>query len=353
MFGICYKNSWYTAQQFVEAANSFKTNSNAHTTAQLIQAWLKKDEVTFKTSGSTGNPKLISFKHEQIANSAKQSIHALQLKNSAIFYVCLNTGFVGGAMQIARALVLGAKVVLVEPSANSFEEFNNEYHCNITSLVPMMIENLTYDEKKILNEFDTILIGGAAVNKETEEFLKTLKTNVFLTYGMTETLSHIALRNIKTQERFVALNEVKISTNNDGCLVIECDYLNEKIITHDLVKIYNDHSFEILGRNDFIINSGGVKINPFLIEQIIEKNKSKLNLHHNRYFIGSTQNKMLGQAVTLFVEGNTLTEAEINLNELKPYLPKHHMPKKIVVLENFVYTPSGKINRKLTQQSAD
>ncbi|MBT8394947.1 MAG: O-succinylbenzoic acid--CoA ligase, partial [Bacteroidia bacterium] len=194
-----------------------------------------------------------------------------------------------------------------------------------------------------------ILVGGAVVSRNLKAKIQTCPANIFETYGMTETITHIAARRLNNFDRsplskehwhhFTALPEVNISKDLRGCLVIDAPYVSSKeLITNDLVTIHSDRTFDWLGRIDNVINSGGVKIFPEQIE-------SKLSEHMDqRYLIAAEEDDALGQRVILVVEGkvNTVDEAIFKV------LDKFEVPKQIYYIPTFVDTFSGKVQREET-----
>jgi YebC/PmpR family DNA-binding regulatory protein len=199
---------------------------------------------------------------------------------------------------------------------------------------------------KKLNRFKSIIIGGASASTPLLEKVKTLSCDAYATYGMTETVSHIALQKLNgsdAQDYFEAFPDVKIKTDERDCLVIELPDFSEPIITNDIVKIIHPGGFKIFGRYDNIINSGGVKLMPETIEKKIEP------ILKQPFFVSGIQDDRLGQKLVLIVEGY---EQPGLLTALKLALPTYEIPRDIFYLDQFIRTETQKINRPKTLEKA-
>ena len=203
-------------------------------------------------------------------------------------------------------------------------------------MVPLQIENVF---ENCLN-FETIIVGGSPISSFLKSKLAIINTNIFETYGMTETVSHIAVKKITTSESyFKILENISISQDKRDCLIIDAPLLNDnKIITNDIVKLHSETTFEWLGRFDNVINSGGIKLFP---EQIEAKLQNKIQ---TRFFVASQPDTKLGSKLILVVEGNSNNLEETVFSELS----KFEKPKKIYAIKQFIETNSGKIQRKKT-----
>lgn len=298
---------------------------------KFLLEWLNNESfVLVQTSGSTGKPKQIVLQKAAMMASAKATgtFFNLQPKNSAL--LCLSADYIAGKMMLIRAITLGLHLDAVEPNSNPLE--NKKY--DFVAMVPMQVANSL--EK--LHLVETLLIGGTKVSYQLAENI--LKTNcqAYESYGMTETISHIAIKPIGAKE-FTVLPNVSISLDDRNCLVIEALELStEKIITNDIVEILNETQFILKGRIDNVINSGGVKIFPEAIEEKLAKFISA------RFFIASLPDEKLGEKVILVLEGSSF-EVE---NTVFSDLSKYQFPKEIVFIDEFVETETNKINRKKT-----
>lgn len=312
-------------------------------TISFIEAWLS-DQQTFllKTSGSTGAPKEITLTRQQLATSAHRTINKLKLSEKNTALVCLDTKYIAGKMMLVRALEANMKIIAVEPSSNPIKDLNEQ--ANFAAFVPLQLDEIFKDKGSIetLNRFQSIIIGGAAVSYSLLEKIKLLSCDVYATYGMTETVSHIALQKLNgadAQDSFEVFPDIKINVDERDCLVIELPGFREPIITNDLVKIIDDSHFKILGRYDNIINSGGVK----LIPETIEKKLS--SLLNQSLFVAGVNDDRLGQKLVLIVEGKEVPDLS---TLVKQSLSTYEVPKEIIYVTAFIRTETQKINRQKT-----
>jgi O-succinylbenzoic acid--CoA ligase len=218
-------------------------------------------------------------------------------------------------------------------------------------MVPLQVSNSLKDSSELikLKAIRKLIIGGGKIDSGLMYQMKVLSNEIYATYGMSETATHIALKKINANyadNHYECLNGVTITTDEDQCLVIKASHISkEEIRTNDLVKIYSPKQFEILGRKDNIINSGGLKIIPEEVESKIA------SLVPYNIMISSLSDKELGEKIILLVESK-----EKNLNklyalwkDLEDTLDKYEIPKRIEFLDSFIYTENGKINRKETR----
>lgn len=318
----------------------------------FIDSWLQNESTfNFKTSGSTGKPKIIQIRRHQIESSVKATKEALNLNSTDKVLVCLNPDYIATKMMVARCLILDLDIHLIKPSSNPFFEIDEHTKIDFASFVPYQIETiLKNNQANRLEKIRNILIGGAPINNNTIEKLSPLKNNIYQTYGMTETVSHIALMNIKKDTFFQAINGIKIKLDHRNCLSIKGDVTNSKwVYTNDIVELVNPSSFRWLGRIDNIINTGGIKIIPeelegFIID-ILEQNN-----YSNDFFIYGKNDDVFGNIICLVFEQNLPSKSLLKMiqNSIIQRFSKYHIPKKIFVLEKFVHTASNKINRKET-----
>jgi O-succinylbenzoic acid--CoA ligase len=284
------------------------------------------------TSGSTGEPKTVIVKKQAMVNSAIATGDFFDLKPGNSALQCLPVKYVAGKMMLVRAMILGLDLEFVAPSSNPMR--NNEIDFDFVAMVPLQAQNSIQELKKVKK----LIIGGAAVNKTLEKQLLKLKTEVYETYGMTETITHIAARKLG-EKAFTVLPDVTVSYDDRNCLVIHAPKISDEvIITNDIVELVNENQFIFLGRIDNVINSGGIKLIP---EQIENKLMSKIQ---QRFFIASKPDNELGEKLILVVEGDKV-EFDHSIYE---DLDKYEKPKEILFIPKFKETATGKIMRKET-----
>jgi len=313
--------------------------------------WLNtKDNITVTTSGSTGNPKLLASKKQSMVHSALATgdYFGLAPGNKALH--CLPTGFIAGKMMLVRALILGLELDLVEPNSNPLSHSNKHY--DFCAMVPLQLQQSIPQLKNI----KTLIVGGAPVSKKLQNQIQDTSCNIYATYGMTETVTHIALMKLNNvsslqedkttpsaNENFITLPNIGIETDDRGCLVINAPRLTDKpVVTNDMVELTSKSSFKLLGRADNVINSGGVKLFP---EQIEEKLAQVIE---EPFFVASKKDDSLGESLILVVEG--LPNADHLKTAIKGIknLNKYEIPKEILSVPQFVTTASGKLQRKQT-----
>jgi len=321
---------------------------------QFCQQWLAGEkQFSIRTSGSTGAPKWITMTRAQLEASARQTIKALQLQSGETALVCLDTAYIAGQMMLVRALEAGMKLQVVDPEANPFTHL--AHPVDFTALVPYQLEKILEDTPELLDKVRCALVGGASVNHSVRARLGESKCTLYATYGMTETLSHVALQRLNgtaPQDYFEALPSTRLRLDARGCLCIQTDYLTDEVITNDLVELIAPNRFRWLGRVDNIINSGGIKIIPEKVEAVVEKAMAELKLSA-RYFVAGLPHTSLGAQVTLVIEGAPFDPPLQHqmLALTGQYLNKFEKPRDIIFITKFQETPTGKINRPATLAS--
>ena len=305
------------------------------------------------TSGSTGVPKTIQLTREQMKSSARATAKALALKRGYHALVCLPLKFIAGKMMLVRCFETGMKPIVVAPSSNPLETISETERIDFAAFVPLQLQTLLEGDRKYteqLNRIKAIIAGGAEINPNLEQRIEGLQAPVYATFGMTETVSHIALKRLNGPDRtpyYTALPDIELSVDDRECLIIRGAITNyQQIVTNDRVKLIDNHKFEWLGRADNVINSGGVKVQSEKVEKATAIIFSQLNIS-SRFFAGGLEDERLGQKVTLFLEGNQLPEnIEGNfMKQLQKTLGRYEMPKEIRYLEKFAETETGKIMR--------
>ncbi|MTI25398.1 hypothetical protein E1163_10630 [Fulvivirga kasyanovii] len=335
---------WHKPDQF-KPSNAFERS-----TVEFIQQWLSgKSSFNIHTSGSTGKPKSISITRQQMETSARLTIHALQLKPAQTALVCLDTGYIAGKMMLVRALIHRMNIIAVNPAANPLEGISHSP--DFTAVVPLQLEEMLKHKQAVehLNKMSAIIVGGAPVSTVLERKLQQISAPVYATYGMTETVSHIALKKLNGPERsdtFTAFDEVKLDLDARGCLTIQSALTNhEMLVTNDRVNLIDDHHFEWLGRADNTINSGGVKIQSEKVEKVVAQILDELALS-NRFFVAGLPDEKLGKKVCLIIEAESIQRDQEEIAvRLQEKLDKYEVPKSILGISRFSETPTGKINR--------
>ena len=316
--------------------------------------WLSEKSI-FKltTSGSTGTPKEISISRNAMLSSALKTIAFFNLKKGDKSLLCLNTAFIGGKMMLVRAMEAEMEMYVTPPS--SMPLTSDLPAQDFAAFVPLQLHDILSINKfdEFLNRMKGIIVGGAAISEKLEELCRRLSCPVYSTYGMTETVSHVALKRINSNNPdscYTTLPGILIGQTKEGCLEISGDVTENRLVkTNDVVRLINKNQFEWLGRKDNIINTGGVKVQIELLERKIEPILKGLNIYFN-FIIASMPDDKLGERIVMVAESNVTDESKI-MEMLKSNLDKYEIPRKIIFCAPFSYTTSGKIDRIATIRS--
>lgn len=292
------------------------------------------------TSGSTGTPKTITVTKEAMMAGARATCRAFGLQAGDSALLCLPLRYIAGKMMVVRALVGGLNLVTAEPCSTPLAKINAPI--DFAPLVPMQALTTLQQPNGMaqLEKARIILLGGGFVDAALETALQSCQSAVYASYGMTETLSHIALRRINGEHAtpyYTPLPQVSVRLSPRGTLALSVPYLGiEDMETNDLAEILSDGRFRILGRADSVINSGGIKIQAETIEQALTAATGL------QVMAVPMPHPILGQAVGLLWEG--ATEKETALQQAIQALPKYHQPHK-VQHHPLPRTATGKVNR--------
>ena len=296
----------------------------------LLDWFDSKSYIEMQTSGSTGTPKQIRVYKQAMVNSALATgdFFGLHAGNKAL--QCLPVKYVAGKMMLIRSIILGLDLDYVVPSSHPIEGLEEKY--DFVAMVPLQAQN----SLKELRNVKKLIVGGARINSSLEKELMKLPTQVFETYGMTETITHIAAKRVG-DKLFTVLPDVTISYDDRNCLVIHAPKIiaEETVVTNDLVELVNENQFKFLGRIDNVINSGGIKILP---EQVEQKLDGKLD---RRFFITSKEDLELGEKVVLVIEGESFDVDP----KVFDCLDKYEHPKELIFVSKFIETENGKVIR--------
>jgi O-succinylbenzoic acid--CoA ligase len=329
----------YVKKQLLQKAAEYANSDKEYLRVfwQFIAEWFDDNNfVEVSTSGSTGKPKRIKVLKEHMENSARMTCSALGLQQGDRALLCLSVGYIAGKMMVVRSLVAGLDLTIADPSGTPF--IDRDY--TFCAMVPMQVFNLASSDEYIfsLNKIGKLIIGGGAVSSSLKKMVEPLTVACYSTYGMTETVSHIALRRINgsgKQNAYYPMPNVQLTLNENGCLVIDAPLVaSDRLETTDIAQINPDGSFKILGRIDNIINTGGVKISPEVVE-------AKLSgCAHCSFAISSIPDQRLGEMVVLVVEGK-----DDFIFNFKDVLLPYETPKKVIHVRHIPVTAAGKIDR--------
>lgn len=306
-----------------------------------------------RTSGSTGTPKLIYIKKERMRASARMTCDFLGLKTADTALLCMPLDYIAGKMMVVRALERNMKLLSVEPSGHPLADNTlsdlNEGIVHLAAMVPLQVWNTLQvpEERERLHHIKHLIIGGGAIPQELEQELRTIPINVWSSYGMTETLSHIALRRI-SEDYYSPLPGISLSQDQDDCLIINAPALcAQTLYTNDIVRFHGKDRFQVIGRRDNTICSGGIKIQIEQVEAWLQ------SIGIDNIMVTYREDKALGQALVY------LTTDKIDTDMLRKSVPtdtsnsKFWLPRHIVKVPFLPLTPTSKPDRATAKQLAE
>lgn len=322
----------------------------------FCQEWLSgKTTFQLQSSGSTGTPKTIEVSRTQMMSSAKATARFFHIPSQANLLCCLNTAMIAGKMMLVRAMEWNSRLYLVEPASNPLLGLPLDQRIDFATMVPLQLETCLADNSSAmaLGNIRVLLIGGVPLTEGLREKARQLPTELYQTYGMTETVSHIALADLKAEGplTYHALPGVELRLNSKGGLDIKAPMSNDSwISTNDVVDILPDGGFVWKGRSDFTINTGGVKVQPEEVEALAAEIIAGY-YPGRRYFVSPLPDERLGQQVVLVIEDEPENHNTREVLEaLKKILPPYHAPKSLLFIPKFEETASHKINRLRTME---
>ena len=322
------------------------------------------DRVLVHTSGSTGKPKPMMVEKKRMLNSARITCDFLGLKPGDSALLCMSLDYIAGKMVVVRSIERHLHLISVSPSGHPLKDVNKEI--TFAAMVPMQVYNTLQvpEERERLTHIRHLIIGGGAIDASLEKELQSLPGNIAIwsTYGMTETLSHIALRRIngaEASEWYQPFDSVKISQTEEGCLVIDAPQVcAETLVTNDIVEIesyiYNKVEklrFRIKGRKDNVVCSGGIKIQIEEVEALLKPHLEK------SFMLAKKKDEKFGEIAVLLTEDEDLKKVEATIRRLlsgksddsnKSSESKSHkywIPREFRYVEHLPLTETGKPKR--------
>jgi O-succinylbenzoic acid--CoA ligase len=325
---ITREEMFYVAYCFIKEGKPFEQ----HIGTFLLDWFDEKPYIELSTSGSTGVPKVVRIDKQAMLDSALATGDFFGLEPGDTMLHCLPTNYVAGKMMWVRSFILGLEMKFVEPNSNPLDKIDESF--DFCAMIPLQAKNSL--KKLKLKRVKKLIIGGVKIHKALEDELVKLPIDIYETYGMTETITHIAAKKIGSVA-FTTLPNVTVSADNRQCLVIKAKKISKnEIVTNDIVKLISDTQFIWEGRFDNVINSGGIKLIP---EQIEDKLSTRIP---RRYFVYGKEDVALGEKAVLYIEGEPFAIEESVFNVLN----KFEIPKEVVFISKFQETATGKIMRK-------
>ena len=302
--------------------------------------------VLVHTSGSTGKPKPMLVEKRRMEASARITCGFLRLKSGDSALLCMSLDYIAGKMMVVRALSFGLRLIVVKPSGNPLGTVAEPV--DFAAMVPMQVYNSLQvpEECKKLMAIKHLIIGGGAIDDALASELKTFPNAVWSTYGMTETLSHIALRRLngpEASEWYTPFAGVSLSQTDEGCLVIDAPAVHDgPLVTNDIVEI-SDKGFRVLGRKDNVICSGGIKIQIEEVERLLRAHVS------SPFMITKRTDKKFGEQVVMLTES---MDMDLMRDVCRQVLPKYWQPRGYLHVDALPMTETGKPARKEAERLA-
>lgn len=315
---------------------------------QFLQQWNDPQSyIVVHTSGSTGRPKDIHLPKEMMVRSAQRTINFFGLTAESRLHLCLSTDYIAGKMMVIRALQSGAQLTCEIPSNDILKpcESENPHPIDLLAVVPSQLQCLLSNPER-LQKVRNLLVGGAAIPLSLRNELVASGVTAWESYGMTETASHVALRRLTPNfnEPFRLLNGISYSVGDAGNIILTVDA--QRFVTNDAVLPISDTTFQLRGRLDNVINTGGIKVFPTDVEQRIETEMARM-APGCKFYISSLPDQKWGERVVLMIENPVSQQVcESILERLHVVLNAYERPKEIVCAGRFSYTSTGKLIRK-------
>lgn len=307
---------------------------------EFLREWRSEvPTVTAYTSGSTGAPKRIELSKSDMRASAEATVRFFGLGEGSTILLPLSPSYIAGKMQIVRAEIAGCRLIALPPSLE-LKTADSELpeRVDMLPIVPAQLPGLLASPLAAITR--NVIIGGAPLSPIEETMAGDAPFDAWATYGMTETCSHVALRRVG-EAMYQGLPGYTFSLDTRGCLVIENRAMSfGRLVTNDLVELHDSTSFRWLGREDNVINSGGIKIHPEEVERLI----APLLPSGTTFYTTGRASERWGREAVLVTDSTEVT-AE-TLTRLKQHLPSHLVPKAIIHLPQIPRTSSGKILRQ-------
>lgn len=352
--GITYKPedaaAWGTNPSRLQALFRQRYGKDSFHTAlaDFLAEWFDGSEkLKVHTSGSTGTPKELFVEKRRMMNSAMMTVSFLHLRADDTALLCMPLRYIAGKMVVVRALVARLNLIPVAPCGHPLKGMDDAPA--FAAMIPMQVFNsLTVPgEQALLRRISHLIIGGGAIDTQMEEKLKDFPNAVWSTYGMTETLSHIAMRRLNgsgASHWYTPFNHVKITLSGAGTLVIHAPEVSEGIlVTNDIAEMDAEGRFRIIGRRDNTINTGGIKVQVEEVEAALRPHLS------HPFLITSVPDPKFGERIILLVEDAILPE---ETGKAFSALPPYWCPKQVVRVGKLPMTETGKPDRSTARRIA-
>ena len=310
----------------------------------LMEAWYDNNvtELEFMTSGSTGEARIVRHSKSAIRKSAELTQKYFKYSEGDLTVLCLPINFVAGKMMLLRAVISGLDIIL-KPIQSVV--LNSVYdRIGFLAITPHQLYQSYQKDSQSFRNVSILLLGGSGLSQKHEEVIEALQLPVYIGYGMTESLTHVAMRRVNGPDRtdiYTSIdNSIKFRQSGDSCLIVEAEHLGEALHTNDMVELLSESAFKWVGRRDNVINSGGIKI----LAEDFEKELSAIV--DGSFFAFAQSNEIYGEIPVLLIEGS---KQNFDLEAYKKRVDKLDVkikPKALYFVESIVLTKTGKIDRR-------
>jgi len=326
-FSIQYRTSDSSLQQSV---------------AGFIHEWQSgRQQFEVQTSGSTGPPKTIVLEREQLEASARRTLNYFGLQPGDTTLLGISPTTIGGKMMIVRSIIGQLCLLVASPSSDPLQVLEPEETLDFCPMVPLQAQFLLKNRPEDFKRIRTILFGGAPLSASTEEQLIRFHEQCFLGFGMTETVSHVAIRKLG-EDAYTALSGVSFAVSGHNLVITDTALKIDQLQTNDQVNLLDETHFIWLGRTDFVINSGGVKLYPEQIERLLS------TIINVPFFIASEPDDTFGEKCIIVVDETTeIPPLDEIQRYCKKYLGAYTAPRKCYITP-IVFSNGTKINRRAT-----
>ncbi len=304
---------------------------------EFLKEWCSPQPyVTAHTSGSTGKPKEIRLLKDDMKKSATATCRFFGIDSGSSMLLPLSPSYIAGKMMIVRALISGARLFVERPS--SYPAKIDYGTLGLVPIVPAQLDGLL--SSPYAGNIRNLLIGGAPLSGEEESKISRAGIKAWASYGMTETCSHVALRDITSGDGiYTMLPGISASADNRGCLVIDApEFSFRRLATNDSIDLIDEHHFRWIGRYDNVINSGGIKLHPEEIERQLSA------IIDAPFYIIGCKSERWGEEAVLYIESMSVDKERL-MSLLHQKLDRYSVPKQIITVPRFARTDSGKIKR--------
>lgn len=309
--------------------------------ASVVRSWRRNEPLEISTSGSTGAPKVIIHPLENVVRSAAATASYFVLPERSNVLLCLPVSKIAGRMQVYRALINNWRLWVVEPSSIPLKKINQTL--DFAAMTPFQAQSTLSDNPAEFRKIRSLLLGGAQVSEPLMKRLTAAGVHCWEGYGMTETLTHVAVRKIAPEAEpfFRCLPGIRTELGPNDALVLHGDRFPSPLLTTDRVSWMDEKRFLWLGRTDFTLNTGGIKVQPEQVEARLE------GLIDRAFVVAGEPDEQLGTRIVLIVEGTALSPSDERalMEAMDVRLSRFERPKSLKYLPQLPRTENGKIER--------